>query len=184
VPTNGILLQGGAEMAGGFAGGDRDFWKLTGLGAAYRELFKDHVLELKLRGGIADAFDDTEKVPIFERYYAGGANTIRGYRERRIGPRDSGTQDPIGGNAYWVGNTEYTFPIFPGVIKGAAFYDLGGVDAAIEDIGDSGIYQGVGMGLRVKTPIGPLKVDAGYPLDDVEGEDKEVRFYFNMSRGF
>jgi outer membrane protein insertion porin family len=184
VPTEGILLQGGGEIAGGPLGGDRDFWKLTGLGATYYEVFKDNVLELKLRGGIADAFDDSEKVPIFERYYAGGANTIRGYRERRIGPRDSGTQDPIGGNAYWVGNIEHTFPIFPGIIKGAAFYDVGAVDASIEDFGDTGIYSGVGVGIRVKTPIGPLKVDAGYPLDEVEGEDKELRFYFNMSRGF
>ncbi len=184
VPTEGVLLQGGGELAGGMFGGDRDFWKVTGLGAAYRELFKDNVLELKLRGGIADAYDDSEKVPIFERYYAGGANTIRGYRERRIGPRDTGTQDPIGGNAYWVGNVEYTFPVFPGVIKGAAFYDMGTVDATIDDIGDQGLYSGVGVGIRVKTPIGPLKVDAGYPLDDVEGESKEVRFYFNMSRGF
>ncbi|MBP9733127.1 MAG: outer membrane protein assembly factor BamA [Candidatus Omnitrophica bacterium] len=184
VPTKGNLLQGGAELAGGVLGGDRDFWKLTGLGATYRELFKDNILELKLRGGIADAYDDSEKVPIFERYYAGGANTVRGYRERRIGPRDTGTQDPIGGEAYWVGNAEYTFPIFPGVIKGAAFYDVGTVDATIEDIGNEKIYSGVGLGIRVKTPIGPLKVDAGYPLDDVEGEGKDVRFYFNMSRGF
>lgn len=184
VPTSGILLQGGSELAGGFLGGDRDFWKFTGLGAAYRELFKDNVLELKLRGGLSDAYGDSQKVPIFERFYAGGANTVRGYRERRIGPRDSGTQDPIGGNAYWVANAEYTFPVFPGIIKGAAFYDLGTVDATIDDIGNESIYSGVGLGLRVKTPIGPLKVDAGFPLDEIEGEDKKVRFYFNMSRGF
>jgi outer membrane protein insertion porin family len=139
---------------------------------------------MKLRGGIADSYGDSEKTPIFERYYAGGANTIRGYRERRIGPRDTGTGDPVGGDAYWVGNSEYTFPVFPGVIKGAAFFDIGTVDATIEEIGDNKIYSGFGMGVRVKTPIGPLKVDAGYPLDDIEGEKKGVRFYFNMSRGF
>ncbi|MFT5207372.1 MAG: outer membrane protein insertion porin family [Candidatus Omnitrophota bacterium] len=184
VPTNGYLLSGSSELAGGFLAGDRDFWKMSGLAAGYWPHRGDNVIELKLRGGISDAYDDSEKVPIFERYYAGGANTIRGYKERRVGPRDTGTGDPIGGEAYWVANAEYTFPIVEGVLKAAAFYDIGAVDATIDDFGAGDIAQGIGMGVRIKTPIGPVKIDAGFPINDVEGEDKEVRFYFNMSRGF
>ncbi len=54
----------------------------------------------------------------------------------------------------------------------------------ILDFGSGDIVQGMGAGVRVKTPIGPVKLDMGYPLDDVEGEKKKLRFYFNISQGF
>ena len=184
VPSEGYILSGAGEMAGGFLAGDKDFWKLTGLAAAYFKHFDFLVLELKLRGGLADSFDDTTSVPIFERFFVGGSNTVRGYRERRIGPRDPGTLDPIGGDAYWVGNAEYTFPIYPNVIKGAVFYDVGVAYLDTTTIGDGDIAQGVGVGVRIKTPIGPVKLDLGYPLDEITGEDKEFRFHFNISQGF
>ena len=183
-PTKGFLLSGTGELAGGVLGGDRDFAKLYGQGSTYHKHWNDKVLELKLRAGIADAYDDSEKVPIYERYFAGGANTIRGYRERRIGPRDAGTNDPIGGNAYWIANIEETFPIYPDLIKGAVFFDTGNVQEKIGDFGSGGVFSGTGVGARIKTPIGPVKLDMGYPLDDVQGENKKVRFYFSVSQGF
>ena len=142
------------------------------------------MLELRARGGIADSYDDSNNVRIYERYFAGGANTVRGYRERRIGPRDPGNNDPIGGNAYWVANIEETFPIYPDLIKGAVFFDVGNVYEDISDFGEGGVFSGTGVGVRVKTPIGPVKLDMGYPLDDVPGENKKVRFYFSVSQGF
>lgn len=185
VPTEGYLVQLGGEVVGGFLGGDRDFWRGTFLGAKYYNIEPiDSVFEMKGRVGISDEYGDTLKVPIFERFYAGGANTIRGYEERRIGPRDTGTSDPIGGEAYWVVNGELTFPLVEGIIKGAAFYDVGAVDAQLDSFGSAEIFQGIGLGVRLKTPIGPVRVDMGYPLDEVEGEDKKLQFYFNMSRGF
>ncbi len=183
-PTKGFLVTGTGEVAGGPFGGDKDFTKLSGAGSTYFKNFEKNVLELKLRGGIADAFGNTDKVPIYERYFAGGANTIRGYRERRIGPRDAGNQEPIGGDAFWVANIEETFPIYPDLIKGAVFFDIGNVYEKVSDFGSGGIFSGVGVGVRVKTPIGPVKLDAGYPLDDVQNEKKSLRFYFNISQGF
>ncbi|MCA9396680.1 MAG: outer membrane protein assembly factor BamA, partial [Candidatus Omnitrophica bacterium] len=185
VPSEGYMVQAGAEMIGGFLGGDKDFWRATFLAAKYYPIdFIDSVFEVKGRLGISDEFDDTPKVPIFERFYAGGANTIRGYEERRIGPRDAGTNDPIGGETYWVVNGELTFPLVEGIIKGAAFYDVGAVDDQLDNFGSGDIVQGIGLGVRLKTPIGPVKIDMGYPLNDVPGEDKDLQFYFNMSRGF
>jgi len=184
VPSKGYLLQSAYELAGGPFGGDKDFWKLTGLGAVYFTHFDHLVLELKLRGGMADAYQDTPKVPIFERFFVGGANTVRGYRERRIGPRDAGTKDPIGGDQYWVANAEYTFPIYPNIIKGAVFYDVGAASLEDATIGDGSVAAGAGVGVRIKTPIGPVKLDLGYPLNEVEGEDKKFRFHFNISQGF
>ena len=134
--------------------------------------------------GFVDEFGDSVKVPIYERYFAGGANTVRGYRERRIGPRDPGNQEPIGGETFWVANAEETFPIYPDLIKGAVFFDVGNVYDQVDDFGSGDVKSGVGFGVRVKTPIGPVKVDAGYPLDDVPNEKKKMRFYFNISQAF
>ncbi len=183
-PSSGFLVSGTGEIAGGPFGGDRDFTKLYGVASTYFKQFDLMVLELKARAGIADAFGDSKKVPIYERYFAGGANTIRGYRERRVSPRDPGNNEPIGGEAYWVGNIEETFPIYPDLIKGAVFFDTGNVYENIEDFGKGGVVSGVGVGVRIKTPIGPVKLDMGYPLDDVFGEKKKLRFYFNISQGF
>jgi outer membrane protein insertion porin family len=88
------------------------------------------------------------------------------------------------GEDYWIANAEETFPLYPGLIKGALFYDVGSLDENIDDFGSGDIVQGLGAGVRVKTPIGPVKLDMGYPLDDVEGEKKKLRFYFNISQGF
>ncbi|MBI3315928.1 MAG: outer membrane protein assembly factor BamA [Candidatus Omnitrophica bacterium] len=183
-PTKGILLVGTGELAGGMFGGDKDFWKLSALGSTYFSHWDEKVLELKGRVGFADAYGDSSRVPIYERYYAGGANTIRGYKERRVGPRDPGNQQPVGGESYWVVNVEETFPIYPDLIKGAVFFDTGDVDERLEDFGKGGPFSGIGAGVRVKTPIGPVKLDMGYPLDEVPNDKKKLRFYFNISQGF
>jgi outer membrane protein insertion porin family len=183
-PTKGYLVSGTGEIAGGFLGGNRDFTKMYGVASTYFKHFDENVLELKIRGGIADAYGDSDNVPIYERYFAGGANTIRGYRERRIGPRDPGNNDPVGGEAYWIANVEETFPIYPNLIKGALFFDIGNVYETIEDFGEGGTFSGYGAGVRIKTPISPVKLDMGYPLDDIPGEKKRARFYFSISQGF
>ncbi|MBI4353346.1 MAG: outer membrane protein assembly factor BamA [Candidatus Omnitrophica bacterium] len=184
-PSKGFLAAGTGEIAGGPLGGDKDFMKLFGSASTYLKHFERLVLELKVRAGIADAYGDSTTVPLYERYFAGGANTIRGYKERRIGPRDPGNGDPVGGEAYWVGNIEETFPIYPDLVKGAVFFDTGDVYEKIDKFGSGdGPFSGFGVGVRIKTPIGPVKLDAGYPIDDVPGESKKVRFYFNISQGF
>lgn len=183
-PTSGYYLSGTGEFAGGFLAGDKDFWRLHGTASKFIPHWEEYVLELKARAGVADAHGDSERVPIYERYFAGGANTIRGYKERRVGPRDPGNNDPIGGESFWVLNAEETFPVVPNLIKGAVFFDTGNAYERIEDFGSGDIFSGVGAGVRVKTPIGPVKLDMGYPLDDVPGEKKKVRFYFNISQGF
>ena len=181
-PTRGTILNLTGECAGGFLGGDKDFYKLTGTGVAYFTHFKKMVLELKLRAGVTEEFDDTRTVPIYERFYAGGANTIRGYGERMVGPIGKG--EPIGGKTMLIGNIEYTFPIIE-VIKGAVFYDIGNVwkDSYDFDLGD--LRSGVGAGLRIKTPIGPVRLDYGYGLDyEPTDKDQNGMFYFSMTRGF
>ena len=153
--------------------GDKDFYKRYFSTSYYYSPIDKIVLELKGRAGIANNYGDTDTVPIYERFYAGGANTIRGYKERKIGPRDPASNDPIGGESTLIGNLEVHFPIYEKVIKGAVFYDVGNVWSQLEDFAQGSYKQGVGVGLRLKTPIGPLKLDWGYPLNENQGDEKE-----------
>ena len=178
-PKSGGVIDNTLEIVGGPFGGDRDFVKYRGELDWYFTHFENFTFETRLRAGLADEYDNTNMVPIYERFYAGGATTIRGYKERHIGPKISG--EPIGGDSMLIGNLEYTFPVMKN-IKGAVFYDIGNVWSDIGDMGKD-FKSSIGLGVRVKTPIGPVKVDYGYGLDYDPG-DKKGRFHFSMSRGF
>ncbi|MFH1779360.1 MAG: outer membrane protein assembly factor BamA [Candidatus Omnitrophota bacterium] len=182
-PTKGYQLFGSVEGAGGPFAGDKDFVKWYGSSSFYIPPHENHVIELKLRAGIVDAYGNSDSVPIYERFYAGGSNTIRGFRERRVGPRDPSSNDPIGGEALLIGNAEYVFPIVE-FIKGAVFFDAGNVWTNAEDFGSGGYKYSTGVGVRVKTPIGPVKLDYGFPLRVDPGEKKQGRFHFTLSRAF
>ncbi|MCB9772479.1 MAG: outer membrane protein assembly factor BamA [Candidatus Omnitrophica bacterium] len=183
-PTKGLYLSGGVDFAGGLLGGTKDFWRLSTRNS-YNIPFKfDSTLEFRIRAGIQDAYGDSDKVPIFERFYAGGERTIRGYDERAVGPVDRTTKDPIGGESMLVGNVEYTIPVIA-FVKLATFVDMGNVWGKLSDFGSGGYKTGAGFGLRVKTPIGPVNLDYGFPFDSVPGSEKKSgKFYFSVSRGF
>lgn len=184
-PSKGYFTALSLQDAGGFLGGDKDFLKGQLTGSYYHSIINRVVLELRATSGLSDAYGDSDDLPIYERFYAGGARTIRGYKERGVGPRDAGSNAPLGGEAMAVGNVELTFPIFENLIKGAVFYDVGNVWARVQDAYTSSDYkQGVGVGVRVKTPIGPIQLDFGYPLNENNNDKKEGRFYFSVSQGF
>jgi len=183
-PKSGYLLASDVEGAGSVLGGDKDFWKWTGSGAVFFEPFwKDQVLEFHLNAGLADSYGNSKTVPIFERFFAGGADTIRGYKERRIGPKDPLTNDPIGGDSIGVFNVEYTIPIVE-FMKGAVFFDAGNVWSKMKDFGSGGFKYGTGLGARIKTPFGPVKLDYGFPLNPDKGEHHNGRLHFSASRSF
>ncbi len=185
VPTKGNVFSNSVMLAGGPLSGDKNFWKYSGRGEHYIALFKDSVLQMTGRVGIGDTYSDTVKIPIYERFFAGGAYTVRGYRERKIGPIDPLSSDPLGGNAMVIGNIEYIYPLIS-FIRLAAFYDVGNVWSKANDIGSGGFKSGVGMGFRLKTPIGPIMLDYGFPLNKETGESKRGggRLHFSMSHGF
>ncbi len=184
-PSGGYLVGASVEDAGGIFFGDKDFVKGTGSASFYHTFLEKFVLELKGRMGLEAAYGDSDEVPIYERFFAGGANTIRGYKERRVGPRDPGSNEPIGGEAIVLGNAEVTFPVFEKIIKGAVFFDVGNVWRRAEDFMMGGGYKsGTGVGVRVKTPIGPVKLDYGFPLTSNFDDDRGGELYFSMTRGF
>ncbi len=187
-PRKGIYFSNSFQLTGSFLGGDKNFNKFFSRLSLYFPTFNDSVIETRFQAGFADPFSDTEDVPIYERFFAGGASTIRGYHERKVGPIDS-NDDPLGGEAMFVANVEYTYPLAD-FLKVATFYDVGNVWKKNSDFFQTeddreAFYSSVGLGLRVKTPIGPVSVDYGWPLDKEPGEDgREGRFHFSVSRGF
>lgn len=182
-PTKGNLTSLSLQGAGGPFFGDNNFVKLYGDTDWYFREFKKSVLEFRFRAGIVDSFGDSDTVPIYQRFFCGGADTVRGYREREVGPRDEGTNDPVGGKSVFIFNIEYTIPIVD-FLKGAVFYDAGNVWSKVDEIFTDTLRQGAGVGIRVKTPVGPLKLDYGYPLNPAKGDKKVGRFHFNLTRGF
>ncbi len=183
-PTKGLYVSGGVDLASTFLGGDQEFYRLT-TKESYNIPFKfDSTLEFRLRAGIMDSYGDSSTTPVFERFYAGGERTIRGYDERAVGPVDATTEDPIGGNSMLVGNIEYTIPVIS-FLKLATFFDTGNVWSKMSDFGSGDFKSGAGFGLRVKTPIGPVNLDYGIPFNSVpDNEGKSGKFYFSVSRGF
>ncbi|MFA6378722.1 MAG: outer membrane protein assembly factor BamA [Candidatus Omnitrophota bacterium] len=183
-PSRGLVLGGTIDIAGGFLGGDKDFYRFKTKTSYDMPMVAGSVLEFRLRTGIMDSYGDSTYVPVYERFYAGGAYSIRGYNERKVGPLDPGSNDPIGGNSMVIGNIEYTMPVVD-FIKVAVFLDTGNVWADMSEFGQGGYKTGTGLGLRVKTPIGPINLDYGYPLNKEPGEEtKSGKFYFSISRSF
>jgi len=193
----GNLLTGSMQLAGGPLGGDKDYWKFYGRVSHYFPMPKNASLEIRGRIGLAQAYGDgdADHIPIYERFFAGGAYTIRGYKERAVGPVDPDTNDPLGGNSMLVGNIEYLYPVFS-FLKVALFYDVGNVWEKLGDIGTNknandvansgGFKSSFGLGFRIRTPVGPMMLDYGIPMNKASGESSKSsgRFHFSVSNSF
>jgi outer membrane protein insertion porin family len=185
-------------IAGGFLGGDVQIYGLDLRGTKYFNLAWDTILILDAEvaivnawgGGQTEAFefedDDVTKsiqvsrVPIYDRLYLGGSNNLRGFRFRDVGPKDE-DGEPIGGSAMARFTVEYTFPIVE-KIRGAVFYDIGGVGTDRWDFGS--FNSDVGLGVRLDLPIGPVRIDYGIPITSDEFNGGGGKFNFNIGYQF
>ncbi len=89
-------------------GSDLEFYKLSYSQKQYFPLSKRTTLYLNGEFGYGDSYGDAEKLPFFENFYAGGKNSVRGFTDNTLGPRDI-FDDPIGGSVKLVGNAEFIF---------------------------------------------------------------------------
>ena len=123
--------------------------------------------------------DEPTTLPIDERFFNGGATSVRSFGERTLGPLDP-KGNPIGGEFYTIFNIEYTFPIY-GELQGATFFDAGNLLPTSEEPGLDDMRYALGGGLRYKLPIGPIRLDYGWNPDRHRGEDFGA---FHFSFGF
>lgn len=187
-----------AELAG--VGGNVELYKLNAKTTFYFPFFGGQVLQLLGAAGAVEALGATKgdgknvtetivsggvtstvvrtvnDVPIFDRYFLGGANTLRGFTFRKVGPKD-GDGEPIGGNAYYNATAEYTFPIIERV-RGAVFFDVGEVESDAYTFSLGNLKSDAGIGVRLNLPIGPLRLDYGYPImtDKQTGKTGKIQF--------
>lgn len=181
ITRKGHKVELGALMSGSFLGGDADVWGINMQAAQYFNLPWDTILSVEGAFRTVDTWGSGERVPIFDRLFLGGANNLRGFDYRDVGPKDE-TGEPIGGLSSAYASVEYTFPIVEKV-RGAVFYDIGMVSDDSFDWGGD-INSNFGVGLRLFLPIGPIRVDFGIPVQSDEFNDSSGQFNFNVGYKF
>lgn len=181
-PTSGNQTFGSFYVAASVLGGSEQFVKFYIEHSRYYPIprFRDTVFSVSARLGLATPFGSRNSLPISERFFGGGARDLRGFGFEEAGPqilvprRDSNGDvvkdgngntikvlSPLGGNAVLVLSNEVRFPLW-GPIGGVLFADTGNVFMRVRDIRPENITQTVGFGLRLKTPIGPVRFDYGF----------------------
>jgi outer membrane protein insertion porin family len=178
-PSEGSDSQIDVELAGSVFGGDVNFWRLTMGSSWYFDYIWETVLAVRARGGYVDRYSSTRTVPIYERFYLGGANTVRGYDEWEVGPRDI-YGNPEGGKSMFYTNFEYRIPISKEFLHLVAFWDSGYCWRELRDINLQDMESGVGGGIRLNIPMmGLLAIDYGYGLEAHSGQ-----IHFNIGTTF
>lgn len=193
-PTSGSLQDLSFEFAG--IGGQSKFIKAEVHTRFYYPFWKSPALGTFVFStggnlGYGLGYGGQRELPLFERYFPGGINSVRGFRILSLGPRNVVSddipnlirRDPIGGSQQLIFNNEIIFPIVESLgVKGVIFFDAGNAFSAASGIewgGDRGIRLAAGGGLRWLSPIGPLRIEIGFPLNPRVGDDRQaVMFSF------
>ena len=166
LPTSGFLFTTAMDFAPG-GGGGISFIRGTAALSWYIPVTSNTSLALGARGGVVVPFGNST-LPIDERFFNGGATTVRSFSELTLGPKDHAGY-PLGGEGYTVFNVEYNFPIY-GDLHGAVFVDAGNVVSRAGDFGIRNMRYAVGAGLRYNLPIGALRLDYGLNPSPRDGE--------------
>ena len=178
-PSKGVRSEISYELAGGPFFGNNDFQKGIGVYGRYIPAgFWDSVFFVRGTGGILRPYGG-KPLPIYEKFYVGSINTVRGFKYGYAGPRDQ-NGDPVGGQNQLFFNFEWIYPIYqPAGIKGVLFFDIG---HAFDDSNGwllSGARKTAGVGLRWFSPMGPIRIEVGFNLNPKEDEQGSV-FDFTM----
>ena len=182
-PTRGTFVSSDLALALEALGGEVGYLKGFGEASAFRRLPGSNRLVVAgaARIGLATGFkrfvrrvnedgqetiEEVKDLPASERFYAGGGTTVRGFAQDRLGAAGTIDQDgfPTGGNAVMILNGELRFPLWRSV-GGVAFADAGNVFLKASDFDLAEIRGTVGLGVRYRSPVGPIRVDVGFKLD-------------------
>jgi outer membrane protein insertion porin family len=192
-PHHGMYNTASFTLSAKYFGSQRSFGRILLRNATYYPLGKNWVLARQTQFGVILPFDPPagidaeESVPLPERFYGGGADSLRAFPFNQAGPRDIGaplvpggpssepTGFPLGGNALFINNIELRFPFLGQNIQGVLFHDMGNVYSSLGDISFrfhqnnpqdfNYMVHDVGFGLRYRTPVGPVRVDLAYSIN-------------------
>ncbi|MCB0340467.1 MAG: BamA/TamA family outer membrane protein, partial [Bdellovibrionales bacterium] len=177
-PTSGSRQAISLEGAG--LGGSEQYYLLELQQQWYQPLLETTVgtfiFSWRTRFGYGNTFDD-DPFPLFKRYFPGGINSVRGYENRTLGPRDEDGNE-FGGSKELINNLEIIFPLVESAgLKGVTFYDIGEAfdDDQSVDLGD--LRKAWGYGFRWTSPLGPIRIEFGFPIGKKPDEDSMVTMF-------
>ena len=180
-PTRGLYMGGNVEFT--LPVGDLRYTRANFDTQYYKPLTKDYTIGLY--GSVARGWAlGGNPYPLFKNYYAGGIGSVRGFEAASLGPRDADNY-PRGGQSKVVASAEFLFPL-PGAgndqqVRMFTFVDVGNVWAESIDLSD--LRYSTGLGLNWLSPLGPLKLSVGFPINKQPG-DRTQRFQFQIGTGF
>ena len=191
-PTKGSVQDFSIEIAG--VGGESQFIKAEGRIRWYIPIWSPEWLGtfiLSPGGNIGYGYgygSSMRELPLFERYFPGGINSLRGYQILSLGPNNIVTnaagqkvhRDPIGGSNQLITNDELIFPIVESLgLRGVVFFDAGNAFRVTDAYNIDDFRMATGAGVRWMSPIGPLRIEYGIPLNEKHGDQiQHVMFSF------
>jgi outer membrane protein assembly complex protein YaeT len=184
-PKSGFQILPNLEWASVAFGSEVDFFKMSLEGRGYVPVMDYGVLAGKLLWGTIVSLEDTNGIPVFKRFFAGGSNSVRGYPYQRLGPLDD-DGDPIGGLTLLEGSVEARFPLpFYKSLEGVVFFDFGNVYEEHFSLFQEGLRYTSGCGIRYMTPVGPIRLDVGYELNPPKQDFfQPYQFHFSIGQAF
>lgn len=182
VPSSGVFAEGTLEYGSDALGSELNFLRSTLTLSNYRALGALTVLAASFRTGVIVPFAEDDSIPLQERFFNGGASSVRSFRESELGPRDV-NGEPIGGETYTTLGVELR-RAFTASMQGALFVDAGNVAVDHRDYFEfADMRYGIGAGFRYVLPIGPLRFDFGVNPDPEPGED-DWAAHFSIGMAF
>ncbi len=160
-------------------GGEMPFFRILGEFKTYIGIKKGVVLAFKLKGGGIQRTDGNTFIPVEERFFAGGSHSVRGWSRSKLGPKDDKGM-PMGGNSLLESSAEFRFDLAR-KFKLAFFADAGNVWTKSFNYPINDLHYSAGVGLRIKTAIGPAGLDFARPVFD---EERKWQIHFNIGHTF
>lgn len=177
-PTTGSKQILSTEVTG--LGGEQEYILFDFRNHLYRPLFDTKkgpvVFAWRFQFSYGETLND-DPFPLYKRFFAGGINSVRGFRVRELGPKDANGSE-FGGSKQLVNNLEMIFPLVSSAgIRGVVFFDMGDAFDDEETIEFSELRMAYGAGIRWMSPMGPLRIEFGSPLNKEDGESSFVTLF-------
>lgn len=187
-PTSGMLSSLTFQDAGVLLFSELRYYKIIFEVRRYQTVSRGHVVAGRVLLGAIEPRAGGRLIPLEERFYLGGSNSVRGWGRRNLGPVDEeGT--PVGGRAMMALNLEFRYPVWK-ALGAVSFIDAGNVWRELGDaFRDPELFISPGFGLRYHTPIGPLRLDVAYRLrrqayDPTGGLLRRIEFHLSIGQAF
>ncbi len=185
-PSSGAFQRINGEAT--IPGSELEYYRTSLSAGIYFPFSRNVTYRLKGELNYGDGYGGTGTLPFYRNYFAGGSNTVRGFRPRSLGPRDIATDRPLGGNKRILANMELYFPM-PGTdtdnkaMRLSLFVDSGMVYGPEEQVDVNTLKYASGLAFSWFSPIGPLSFSYAFPLNSVK-EDKVEKIQFTIGVPF